>query len=68
MSAPSQQGRIGAGLAHTCAISSRGEVRCWGFAATGRLGYANADLVAAKMGARRGCAAADRGLSPPPLP
>ena len=32
---------ISAGLAHTCALLDAGAVRCWGFAANGRLGYAN---------------------------
>ena len=32
---------ISAGNAHTCALLDTGEVRCWGQAANGRLGYGN---------------------------
>ena len=32
---------ISAGNAHTCAILDNGTVRCWGYAADGRLGYLN---------------------------
>ena len=36
---------ISAGDLHTCAILDDGSVRCWGFGATGRLGYGNAGNV-----------------------
>jgi alpha-tubulin suppressor-like RCC1 family protein len=36
-----QQGQIAAGDLHTCAVTSGGDVRCWGDGAYGRLGYAN---------------------------
>jgi alpha-tubulin suppressor-like RCC1 family protein len=32
---------ISAGSGHTCAILDDGSVRCWGYAANGRLGYVN---------------------------
>ena len=36
---------ISAGDVHTCARLDNGELRCWGFAGNGRLGYGNTDLV-----------------------
>ncbi|MDQ6731053.1 MAG: hypothetical protein M3022_12330 [Actinomycetota bacterium] len=36
---------ISAGYAHTCAILEDHSVRCWGFAAFGRLGYGNTSNV-----------------------
>jgi len=36
---------ITAGGAHTCAILDEGSVRCWGFGASGQLGYANTSNV-----------------------
>ena len=36
---------ITAGLAHTCAVLDNGDVRCWGFGASGRLGYGNEDTI-----------------------
>ncbi len=36
---------ITAGGRHTCARLDDGNVRCWGFGGTGRLGYANTDNV-----------------------
>jgi alpha-tubulin suppressor-like RCC1 family protein len=37
--------RIAAGWYHTCAIMASGSVRCFGVAADGRLGYANAEDI-----------------------
>lgn len=36
---------IAAGGAHTCAILDDGSVRCWGYGATGQLGYGNTSNV-----------------------
>ncbi len=36
---------ITAGSAHTCAILEDGTVRCWGFGASGQLGYGNTSSV-----------------------
>jgi len=36
---------ITAGDAHTCAVLDDGTVRCWGFGASGRLGYGNTSSV-----------------------
>ncbi|MDQ6804295.1 MAG: hypothetical protein M3065_04880 [Actinomycetota bacterium] len=36
---------IAAGGAHTCAILDDGSVRCWGYGATGQLGYGNPSNV-----------------------
>ena len=36
---------ISTGDYHTCAILDDGSVKCWGFGANGRLGYANTDTV-----------------------
>ena len=36
---------ISAGDTHTCAVLDDGTVRCWGFAATGQLGYANSVTI-----------------------
>ena len=36
---------ITAGFGHTCAILDDGSVRCWGFGASGRLGYGNPDSI-----------------------
>jgi cysteine-rich repeat protein len=36
---------ISVGTAHTCALLSGGEVRCWGSATDGRLGYGNLDDI-----------------------
>lgn len=36
---------VAAGLAHTCARSPEGNVRCWGFHSYGALGYGNLDNV-----------------------
>jgi len=36
---------IAAGDYHTCAVLNGGDVRCWGFGATGALGYGNADPI-----------------------
>jgi len=36
---------VSAGDAHTCAVLSEGSVRCWGFAANGRLGYPDLDSL-----------------------
>ena len=33
--------KLAAGYAHTCALLSTGAVRCWGFGASGQLGYGN---------------------------
>ena len=33
--------QISAGYAHTCALLTNGNVRCWGYGANGRLGYGN---------------------------
>jgi alpha-tubulin suppressor-like RCC1 family protein len=38
-------GRIAAGGDHTCAILSDGSVRCWGYGASGQLGYGNTNSV-----------------------
>ena len=37
--------QVAAGDAHTCALLAGGSVRCWGFAGSGRLGYANAQNI-----------------------
>ena len=34
---------IAAGAYHTCAILDNGDVSCWGFGGSGRLGYGNSD-------------------------
>lgn len=36
---------LDAGRDHTCALVGSGSVRCWGWAANGRLGYANANVI-----------------------
>jgi alpha-tubulin suppressor-like RCC1 family protein len=36
---------ITAGDAHTCAVLDDGNVRCWGFAGNGQLGYGNTDNI-----------------------
>ena len=36
---------ISAGLEHTCAVLTNGDLRCWGNADNGRLGYGNTDPV-----------------------
>ncbi len=36
---------LAAGSVHTCAILDNGTVRCWGFGADGRLGYANTSSI-----------------------
>ena len=36
---------ISAGNGHTCAVLDDGSVRCWGFGANGRLGYANTRAI-----------------------
>ena len=37
--------QIAAGGNHTCAVLDTGEVRCWGFASSGQLGYGNTITV-----------------------
>jgi alpha-tubulin suppressor-like RCC1 family protein len=37
--------QLTAGLAHTCALSDAGAVRCWGSGFTGALGYANKSSI-----------------------
>ncbi|MCA9592908.1 MAG: S8 family serine peptidase [Myxococcales bacterium] len=37
--------QITAGLFHTCATTSSGHVRCWGYADSGRLGYGSSDNI-----------------------
>jgi cysteine-rich repeat protein len=37
--------QISTNLFHTCAILSTGDVRCWGFGASGRLGYGNVEDI-----------------------
>ena len=39
---------VATGDYHTCALLDDGSVRCWGFGANGRLGYANTNNVADK--------------------
>ena len=36
---------VAAGSFHTCALLDNGTVRCWGFGANGRLGYANTETI-----------------------
>ncbi len=36
---------VAAGTYHACAILDNGDVRCWGFAADGQLGYGNTDNI-----------------------
>ncbi len=36
---------VSAGNGHSCALLDDGAVRCWGFGANGRLGYANTDTI-----------------------
>ncbi len=36
---------ISAGQSHTCAILDTGEVLCWGYGASGRLGYGNTENI-----------------------
>src|SRR5919199_4945 len=38
-------GGLDVGLFHSCAVVSGGQVRCWGFAADGQLGYGNTRTV-----------------------
>ncbi len=40
-----QQGLVAAGDQHTCAITTDGNVRCWGDGAAGRLGYGNLAVI-----------------------
>lgn len=37
--------QIAAGSYHTCALLEDGNVRCWGFGESGRLGYSDTDMV-----------------------
>jgi alpha-tubulin suppressor-like RCC1 family protein len=37
--------RIDSGVAHTCAISGDGSLRCWGYNSSGELGYGNTNNV-----------------------
>lgn len=39
--------QVATGNYHTCALLTDGKVRCWGFGASGRLGYGNTDTVGA---------------------
>ncbi|MCR9165314.1 MAG: RCC1 domain-containing protein [Nannocystaceae bacterium] len=37
--------QVAAGLAHSCAALDDGSVQCWGFGASGQLGYGNTDSI-----------------------
>ena len=37
--------RVEVAATHTCALTTTGDVRCWGFAGDGQLGYGNFDFI-----------------------
>lgn len=39
--------QVTGGLVHTCVLTKTGDVKCWGEGANGRLGYGNAEMLAA---------------------
>lgn len=39
--------QVTGGLLHTCVLTKTGDVKCWGEGANGRLGYGNAEMLAA---------------------
>jgi len=54
--------QISVGFNHTCAVTTDGEVRCWGDGSAGQLGYGNTDSVGGTSTAKSAVRADERAL------